>query len=230
MKNKIITIVFILYICIFSIIGIILPDKQISYSERRKLTKFPEFSLDNQYVTKLDKYTLDHFPMRDIFRSIKANFNYNIIHRLENNNIYLKDNYIYKSEYPTNKESIANFINKVKNVKQYLTDTNNIYMMTIPDKNYYLKSSDFLHIDYNYIYNELNKLNIKQINIRDIMTLEDYYETDTHWRQERLDKVVVEMGNIMNFKYQKKHIKKINIMIFMVCIMANQQSTEIQKQ
>lgn len=203
MKNKIITIIFIIYIFIFSILGIIMKDEIISTSERRKLTIFPKFSLDSEYVTKLDKYVLDHFPMRNNFRSIKATFNYYILKKLDNNNIYLKDNYIFKSEYPTNKNSISNFIKKVNIMKSNLTENNNIYMMIIPDKNYYLDSKDFLHIDYNYLYNEISKLNINTIDIRNIMELNDYYETDTHWRQEKLNKVVKELIKTMGFEYQE---------------------------
>ena len=203
MKNKIITIIFIVYIFTFSILGIIIKDKEISASERRKLSSIPEFTLDSEYVTKLDKYLLDHFPLRDNFRSIKANFNYNVIHKLDNNNIYLDNNYIFKSEYPTNKQSISNFISKINLIKKDFTKNNNTYIMIIPDKNYYLKSDNFLHLDYNYIYNEINKLDIKTIDIRNILSLDDYYETDTHWRQERLDKVVQQMSNTMNFNYQE---------------------------
>ena len=202
MKNKIITITFLIYIFVFSILGIILKDKEISISERRKLETFPEFTLSSEYVTKLDKYLLDHFPLRDNFRSIKANYNYKILNKLDNNNIYLLDNYIFKSEYPTNKKSISNFINKINLIKNNLTKENNTYIMIIPDKNYYLNSKDFLHIDYNYIYNEIDKQNINTIDIRNIMSLEDYYETDTHWRQEKLDKVIYQMSKVMNFNYQ----------------------------
>lgn len=208
MKNKTITIIFLIYIFTFSISGIIIKDKDISFSERRKLSKLPQFTISNEYVNKLDKYLLDQFPLRDKFRSIKASFNYNILNRLDNNNIYLKDNYIFKSEYPTNKESISNFINKINSIKSNLTSENNIYMMIIPDKNYYLNSTDFLHIDYNYIYTELSKLNITQIDIKNILCLEDYYETDTHWRQEKLDKVVFYMSEIMNFNYEKIKYKE----------------------
>lgn len=94
MKHKIITFLFIIYIFIFSILGIITKDNQISTSERRKLSTFPEFTFTNEYVTKLDKYLLDHFPLRDTFRSIKASYNYNVLKKLDNNNIYLQDNYI----------------------------------------------------------------------------------------------------------------------------------------
>lgn len=204
MKNKIITFIFIIYILTFSILGIILKDESISQSERRKLQTMPTFTLTSEYVTKLDKYLLDHFPFRDNFRSIKAKFNYNILKKLDNNNIYLKDNYIFKSAYPTNNKSISNFIDKINLIKKDFKPDNNIYIMVIPDKNYYLNSSDFLHIDYNYIYKEINNLNIKSIDIRNILSLTDYYQTDTHWRQEKLDKVVYKMSQTMNFNYQKE--------------------------
>ena len=202
MKNKITVLIFIIYITTFSILGIILKDKEISNTERRKLSSFPEYTLNSEYVNKLDKYLLDQFPLRDNFRSIKAKFNYEILNKLDNNNIYLKDNYIFKSEYPTNKDSISNFIKKINKFTSSLTENNNTYLMIIPDKNYYLESNNFLHIDYDYIYKEISKLNINQIDIRNIMTLEDYYETDTHWRQEKLDKVVNEMSKIMDINYQ----------------------------
>lgn len=208
MKEKITTIIFIIYIFTFSILGIIIKDEHISITERRKLQTFPNFTLDSEYVNKLDKYLLDHFPLREDFRSIKANFNYNILRKLDNNNIYIKDNYIFKSEYPTNKKSISNFINKINLTKEHSTDNNSIYLMIIPDKNYYLDSKDFLQIDYDYLYNEINKIGINNINIKNIMTLQDYYQTDTHWRQEKLDKVVYEMSKVMNFDYQKIDYKE----------------------
>ena len=77
--------------------------------------------------------------------------------------------------------------------------------MIIPDKNYYLEDDNFLQIDYDYIYKKIDKLNIKEIDIRNIMSLEDYYETDTHWKQENLDKVVLEMSRVMDFDYQKQN-------------------------
>ena len=61
MKNKIITILFIVYIFTFAILGIILKDEYISTTERRKLSSFPEYALSSEYVTKLDKYLLNKF-------------------------------------------------------------------------------------------------------------------------------------------------------------------------
>ena len=208
MKDKITTILFLIVIFGFGIFHIILPDNEISNTERRKLSTFPEFTLTSEYGEKIDKYLLDHFPLRDEFRSIKARFNYNVLQKLDNNEIYLKDNYIFKSEYPTNKGSISSFINKTNKIQSLLTDKNKTYILVVPDKNYYLEDKNFLQIDYDYLYQEIDKLDMTQIDIRDIMSLNDYYETDTHWKQENLDKVVKQMSTVMNFKYKEVTYKK----------------------
>ena len=208
MKDKITTFLFLIIIFGFGIFHIALPDNEISSTERRKLSSFPKFELTNKYSEKLDKYLLDHFPLRDTFRSIKANFNYKVLNQLDNNDIYLKDNYIFKSEYPTNKGSISSFINKTNRIDKLLTENNNKYVMIIPDKNYYLKDKNFLQIDYDYLYNEINKLDMTQIDLRDTLELNDYYETDTHWKQENLDKVIKQMSTKMNFNYKEIEYKK----------------------
>ena len=208
MKHKIITFLFVGYLVTFSVLHIAFEDSQISSTERRPLAVFPDFELTSEYITKVEKYLLDHFPYRSTYRSIKATFNYDILNRLDNNGIYLKDNYIFKSDYPTNKESINNFINKTNQIKDLLTKDNKAYIMIVPDKNYYLEDKNFLKIDYDYIYNEINDLNMTNIDIRNILALEDYYQTDTHWKQENLDKVVFEMSKKMNFKYTKQNYTK----------------------
>lgn len=207
MKDKIITFTFLIFILTFSVLHITLKDKEVSMSERRKLATFPTLKLDNEYISKVDKYLLDHFPFRDEFRSIKAKFNLNVLNLNDNNGIYLKDNYIFKSNYPTNKKSINNFKNKITSIKNLLTENNNTYIMIIPDKNYYLEDADLLTLDYDYLYNETNSLVSNQIDVKDVLTLKDYYETDTHWKQENIEKVIKRMSESMNFKYSEREFK-----------------------
>ena len=202
MKDKIFVFIFVIYISFFSITSIILKDKEISDVERRKLAKFPNIEANSEFVSKLDKYFLDHFAFRNEFRSVKSLYNYNVLNKLDNNGIYLENDYIFKSNYPTNKKSIDKFINNIESTKK-LMNNNNMYIMIIPDKNYYIENKDFLKIDYDYIYKEIDKLNITEIDVKDILTLNDYYLTDTHWRQENLEKIVVRMSEYMNFNYSK---------------------------
>ena len=208
MKNKIIVYTYLTFIVVFSLLHIVIKDNEISKTERRELKEFPTFELSNTYITDIEDYLLDHFPLRDTFRSVKANFNLKVLNKLDNNNIYIKDNYIYKSNYPTNKKSINNFINNINKINSMLSPNNKSYIMIIPDKNYYLNDENFLHIDYKYIYNEINKLNINKIDIKDTLNINDYYETDTHWKQENLNKVVKKMSNIMDFNYREIKYKE----------------------
>ena len=208
MKAKITVFLFIGYIFLMSILGVVLKDEEISLSERRKLKKIPEFTYNGDYVNKLDGYLLDHFPYRDTFRSIKANFNFYVLKKLDNNGIYLKNDYIFKSNYPTNKESVKYFRKKTESTIDLFNSNNNIYMMVVPDKNYYLNDKLFLKIDYDYINKELSNLDLTFIKVNDLLKLEDYYKTDTHWRQEKLIKVVERMNDIMNFSYTKQKYKE----------------------
>ena len=199
MKNKIITCLFITYLILFSILGILFKDKEISNTERRKLSIFPDIKLTSEYITKVDKYFLDHFPFRDEFRNIKAIYNLKFLNTFDNNGVFIKDNYVFKSIYPTNRKSISKFLDHINEMSS-LFPNSNIYTMIIPDKNYYLEDSNFLNIDYDYLYNEVSKLN-NFIDIRDVLKLTDYYEIDTHWKQEEILDVVKRMSTIMNFNY-----------------------------
>ena len=212
MKNKILSILFVLFLIVIFNLNIFIKDIEISKSERRKLKTFPKITLSNiidgKFMEDFDEYTTDQFILRDNFRNIKANFNYNILRKLDNNGIYVKNDYIFKSEYPINIKSIDNFINKINNIQNFLTPNNKTYISIIPDKSYYLNDDKYLNIDYDYLYERMNEINYKYIELRDILTLEDYYKTDTHWKQENLCKVVNRLGEYLNFNTSCNYVKK----------------------
>ena len=203
MKDKILSISFVGFLCLVLIVNILVSDKVISKSERRKLEQMPEVTIesvfDKSFMEEMDSYVLDQFVLRDGFRNIKANVSYNIFGKLDNNGIFVYDGYIFKSEYPTNRKSIDNFINKINNIGSYLTENNKVYYSIIPDKNYYLDSNKYLNVDYEYIYEEIKKINYEYIELRDVLKLDDYYRTDTHWKQENLCGVVNRLGEFLDF-------------------------------
>ncbi len=207
MKNKILSIVFVSFITAFMFMFLIFKDETVSYSERRHLADFPSFKFSNEYIEDLEKYFLDHFPFRETFRSIKAYFNLKVLNKLDNNGIYIKDDYIFKSNFPTDEKSIENFVINTEKLAS-LFSSSNFYMMIIPDKNYYLEDEDFLHIDYDYIYERIDKLNFTDIDIRDSLKLEDFYETDTHWRQENLTGVLNKMATAFGYKYRVSQLNQ----------------------
>ena len=212
MKQKILSISFVLFLTIVFILNIFIKDIDISSSERRRLEKFPKITaenvMDGSFMEDFDLYTIDQFIFRDTFRTIKANINYNIFQKLDNNGIYVIDNYIFKSEYPTNIKSINNFVEKINFISNFLSSNNKVYYTIIPDKNYYINNSKYLNIDYDLMYKKLKEINHQYIDLRDTLTLDDYYRTDTHWKQENLNKVVNKLGKTMNFKINNSYIKK----------------------
>lgn len=212
MKNKILSILFVSFLVMFMMLNIFIGDKTLSKSERRKLKQFTRPSITNilnrKFMEDFDEYTIDQFILRDEFRNIKANVNYNIFNKLDNNGIYIIDNYIFKSEYPTNVKSINNFINKINSISNKLTSNNKVYYLIIPDKNYYVNNSNYLNIDYDYLYERVEEINYQYIELRDILSLEDYYKTDTHWKQENLCKVVNRLGEYLNFNTDCNYIKE----------------------
>lgn len=207
MKNKIITISFVFVIELFFILGLVIKDESISKTERRKLESFPKLTInkimDGSFMDDFEDYSLDQFPYRDTFRSIKASVNYYVLGKLDNNNIYLNEDGIFKVEYPTNTESINKFINKINGIIDTLNEDNKVYSLIIPDKNYYVEDELFLKIDYDLLYSKIEKLNTTPIDIRDMMNINDYYKTDTHWKQENLDKVVKKLSEKVDFPYTK---------------------------
>ena len=216
-KDIVLTIIFITFLFAFMIVNIVKKDDDISYSERRKLQKMPKITynsvINGTYFNTLDKYTTDQFILRDNFRKIKIDID--LLTKNNYNKLYLYEDYIIEETYPLNKESILNVTNKINNIKRtYLNDTNNIYYSIVPDKNYFV-NDDNLKLDYDELKNIMNSnLDIKYIDIFNELSLEDYYKTDTHWKEEKLSKVVKKLSKEMNFNinnnYNFKRISDFN--------------------
>ena len=177
-------------------------DNDISESERRFLQQKPIFSFesifDKSYFEEIEKYSLDQFILRDNFRSFKAKINNNLFLKLDNNDLFIIDDIIYKKEKKINHKSIENFNQKIENITKQLTKENNVHLMVIPQKEYYVEEKIYQNINYDEIFNNLPHINL--IDIRHILNKNDFYKTDTHLKQENLDKVIDEILNKLNIK------------------------------
>lgn len=206
MKSKIITISFCFIIFSFLIANILIKDSDISIVERRKLTQFPTISyksiMSKTFMDEFENYTLDQFLFREQFRKIKSFYELNILNKLDNNKIYTKDDMIFKIEYPLNEKSVFDFSSKLNKVYDKYLKGMNVYYSIIPDKNYYV-DDNYLKFDYNKLFSLVNENveNMKYINIIDDLSIDSFYRTDTHFKQNKLDKVLETLSNNMNFKY-----------------------------
>ncbi len=205
----------------FSLWSILKPADAFSDSERRALAQMPAFSVksvlsedtEKSFMRLFEDYTLDQFPMRELFRRIKSVAAYYVFGRMDNNGIYLEDGYAAKLEYPMNEDSLDYAVKKFRTVyERFLKDTDvNVYTSVIPDKSYFLaEQNGYLSMDYEAFFSLFReKMSFAAfIDIADTLSLSDYYKTDTHWRQERIvdtaKTIAAGMGTALLGEYEEQ--------------------------
>lgn len=170
-----------------------LPTRDISEAERRPLAQFPEVTgkrlLDGKFMADFEDYSLDQFPFRDGFRRIKSMFHTYVLRQKDNNGIYLAEGVAVKQEYPLNQPSVDHFLMRMNALRDsYLTDSR-VFLALVPDKGYYLaEEAGQLSLDYGALEQllEAGMPWAEKIDLTQALDAEDYYRTDTHWRQEKI--------------------------------------------
>ena len=199
-KNKVVVILFGLIIYGFFFLNLVTPDKKSSVSERRKLEQFPKVSLktivSGDFFKKFDNYSMDQFYQREKFRKLKIKTDMLVLGNY--NNMQIDNDYIYEALYPLNENSANNLVNKINNIIDlYLDDTNKVYYSLVPDKGYYINNS--LKLDYTKLVSLYKSVKGNYIDLFNILSLDDYYKSDTHWKEENLLKVAKELARKMDF-------------------------------
>ena len=184
----------------------ILPDKDISAAERRPLAQRPEITADSllsgKFMGEFEEWTLDQFPLRDGFRTVKSLFHTYVLGQKDNNGIYISDGYAAKQEYPLNESSVEHALDRFNKVyESYLRPSGSkVWMALVPDKGFYLaERSGHLALDYAAMDAMLREGMpwAEHIDLTDTLALEDYYRTDTHWRQEALPETAQKLCEAM---------------------------------
>lgn len=199
------------FILAFSFWCFFITTPDYSESERRKLADFPEVTLESiksgEFAEKFEEYATDRFPVRDMWRSIKAYTRLNLFLQKENNEVFVKDGHISKIEYPLNTEMLDYAIALFSRIQEKHFQENKVYFAVIPDKNKYIAD---LKIDYDelerYMYEGLSFCT--PIQVGDLLSAEDYYLTDSHWRQEEIvdvaRRIAQSMGTDIPVDYEKR--------------------------
>ena len=215
-KNLIVSVGFFLILIIVFFLNRFSEDVKISEAERRTLAQFPKFSVKDifsgDFFEEFDKYTVDQFIARDSFRGIKKFYNTKILMQKDNNNLFEKDGYIYSIEYPVNEKAVELSSQKIKKIYEKHLNGMNVYYSIIPEKNYYLENDDHLKLE-NEKFEKILKENLsdlKYIDIKDCLKLEDFYKTDLHWKQENLTNVVEKIQNEIGLERNNIKYRKIN--------------------
>lgn len=209
-KNNIMRCIFCTAFCLILILGgavtlLRTPDK-ISLSERRSLNGRPDLSFasvdSGKFFTDTEKFLLDQFPGRDLFRRIKAMVQYGIFGKIANNNIVIADGQAAEISYPLKEKFVDIYLRRLNKVKdEYLADLDlRFYHTLIPDKIYYMSDAAGIpKIDYDGLCARISAEGPgTYLDVFDTLTLADYYSTDTHVKIASMagmaDRLLLKMG------------------------------------
>ena len=187
-----------------------------SMSERRKLEQMPEISikalLSGRFMEDFEDYSLDQFPLRDSFRAIKANVAMRLMGQKDSGGLYIHNDSVAKMEYPLNEGSIEYAGEVFTGVYDKLLagKADKVMFAIVPDKNCYLaEEAGALSMDYDEFFEKMRRAAAfaQHIELREHLSIDDYYLTDTHWKQESIvdaaQAIAEALGTSIPDKYEK---------------------------
>ncbi len=207
----------------FSLLCLFMPKPEFLDSERRPPAELPPLTVESimkdgaeygdSFMKKFDdKYAPDNFPFRDAFRSIKAFVVNYVFNHKDKDGVFMVDGYIGEMQEAIDKDSIQYAADRFKDIYEKFLKDKGItpYLSIIPDKSYFLaEQNGYLSMDYKEFVDLMTESAdfAKYIDIFGALTLEDYYKTDTHWRQEGLldvaELLITGMGGQYSSTFQK---------------------------
>ncbi len=133
-------------------------------------------------------------PAKQLYRQLN--------HLPDENGMYAVQGQWFEAMPDLDEDSVLSFANRLNAyISQSLTPENQVYYGAIPDKSWYVPDSGWPTLDHSRLA-EILRENIQgaaEIDLTPALSLEDYYQTDRHWRQERLQSVLDTLGDAMGF-------------------------------
>ena len=172
--------------------ALLLPDGEVSQVERRRLAQVPELDWEalsgGDYSEELETYLADQFPLRQQLRTLAGGFRTALLGQKDNNGYYKTGDVLCKIDGPVQESQVLWAVDKIRSIQDaYLSDSN-VYWGLIPDKGYYADAGR-PGLDYDALFALLRDTlpaEMTELDLTNVLTLDDYYRTDTHWRQEAL--------------------------------------------
>lgn len=197
--------------------NVLKPADAVSASERRALAQMPKLSaeavLNGSYMTGFESASQDQFPLCDGFRRLKAWTLRGALGQKDDHGIYLADGCAAKLDYPMNESSVEHAAERFAWIyENYLKgNAGHVYFAPIPDKNYFLAAKNgYPSMDYEaFVSAVCEKMPYADyIDLTPALTLDCYYRTDIHWRQEMLTEAAAllaeNMGVTLTAQYETK--------------------------
>ena len=201
-SNVLTVAVFVFILSLGCLMTVCLPKKELSETERRTLAKLPECSvqsvLDGSFFSGLTEYVTDHFALRESFRTMNTVVRVDVLGQPDSDGVFEADGYLFEPSWPMDESAVLNNTAKMQEIVDRYFAEKPVYYSIVPDK------ADFtdvpcLKLDTQRVAALVaENFSGSYIDITDTLTLTDYYRTDTHWQQEKLEDTASALVSGMN--------------------------------
>jgi hypothetical protein len=198
MKPRIKAIIVAVLIFSITLLNLIKADNELSIWERRKLKQFPEFKVEALFSGKwfmdFEDYALDQIVFRHEFRKLKIWFEETVLGKQDISGLFSEESHIFKIIDYKSIAELERFVAYVQNLKEDYFNDNKIYYVHIPDKTLYSGREQLIQIESETeAFLKENLQGLSFVSISNKLSLQNFYSTDTHWRQETLHPIVKEI-------------------------------------
>ena len=169
----------------FSLLHLALPDREISRSERRRLAQLPPLS--SGFSDKLEEYMLDQFPLREQLRTVNSLVRLYDLGQADIHGIYLQGGGAFRMDGPLQEKQVRHAAAVFSAVQETYFPSLPAHYVIVPDKNAKAETGR-PRLDTETMRGIVREAlpGMTEIDIWDLLSADDYYKTDPHWRQERL--------------------------------------------
>ncbi|WP_418487252.1 DHHW family protein [Faecousia sp.] len=169
----------------FSLLHLALPDREVSRSERRRLAQLPPLS--SGFSDKLEEYMLDQFPLREQLRTVNSLVRLYGLGQADIHGIYLQGGGAFRMDGPLQEKQVRHAAAVFSAVQEKYFPSLPAHYVIVPDKNAKAETGR-PRLDTETMRGIVREAlpGMTEIDIWDLLSTDDYYKTDPHWRQERL--------------------------------------------
>ena len=169
----------------FSLLHLALPDREVSRSERRRLAQLPPLS--SGFSDKLEEYMLDQFPLREQLRTVNSLVRLYGLGQADIHGIYLQGGGAFRMDGPLQEKQVRHAAAVFSAVQEKYFPSLPSHYVIVPDKNAKAETCR-PRLDTETLRGIVREAlpGMTEIDIWDLLSADDYYKTDPHWRQERL--------------------------------------------
>lgn len=201
-KSKLVCAVFAIVIGGFFLLNRMIAPPEISQSERRPLAKLPALSfksiVSTDFMDGFEAWAADRFVWREGLRRVRAEAVFHLFLQTDKDGLYYGASGAGKFE-KVNRDDWLASARKITSIAEGMQALDlNLYFAYIPDKSLYAGKPlpGFDPDEAELIYEALPD-SMQCINLDPALSAQDFYRTDLHWDQTRLDGVVNILGEAM---------------------------------